>query len=135
MLTNQCHPPLTWAVLLLIVGPIWARPASAGDVPGAQSSPTIELAKGKEVYQMYCTTCHGASGEGNGPIAAGLTPRPTDFTDRAILAKRTDAELAEFVTQGGGPTHNCPTMPSWAPILRKEDVLSVVAYLRSFQRR
>lgn len=127
--------PIGCAVVFLLTLPGWANAAAAGGTPGAESSPTVEYSKGKEVYQMYCSTCHGLSGEGNGPIAAGLTPRPTDFTDRAVMARLTDAEVTEFITQGGGPTHNCPTMPSWAPILRPEDVTSVVAYVRTLARK
>ncbi len=38
------------------------------------------LARGKAVYAQTCATCHGAEGKGDGPGAAGLTPKPRNFT-------------------------------------------------------
>jgi mono/diheme cytochrome c family protein len=38
------------------------------------------LSRGKALFQQNCTPCHGATGEGNGPAAAALNPRPRDFT-------------------------------------------------------
>lgn len=37
------------------------------------------LAKGKELFEANCAPCHGATGEGNGPAAAGLNPPPRNF--------------------------------------------------------
>lgn len=50
----------------------------------AQSElPLEEL--GRSIYMDNCTTCHGSTGIGNGPKAAGLTPPPADLTS---VAKR-----------------------------------------------
>jgi caa(3)-type oxidase subunit IV len=38
------------------------------------------VAKGKETFVQLCATCHGTEGQGNGPAAAGLTPKPRNFT-------------------------------------------------------
>lgn len=35
---------------------------------------------GRALYQDYCVACHGASGRGDGPAAAGLPRRPADLT-------------------------------------------------------
>lgn len=127
------HPAscASWVFFLLLCRSASPPAAAAGQLGSAE----VSLAnKGKEIYQMYCANCHGANGAGNGPTAAGLVPRPADFTNPRLMAKSTDAELREFILEGGGPKHNCPTMPSWAPILREEDVTGVVAYLRTLAR-
>jgi len=31
-------------------------------------------------YAQFCASCHGASGKGDGPAAAGMRPRPADLT-------------------------------------------------------
>src|SRR5215213_3550834 len=43
--------------------------------------PTLppSLARGAEIYQANCTSCHGASGNGEGPAAKGLEPPPTNL--------------------------------------------------------
>lgn len=43
------------------------------------STPQL-IAHGKELFMQNCTTCHGASGQGNGIAASGLNPKPRNFT-------------------------------------------------------
>lgn len=38
------------------------------------------LARGKEVYEIFCVGCHGPVGDGKGFAAANLLPPPLDFT-------------------------------------------------------
>jgi len=45
---------------------------------------TPSLARGAEVYQTNCASCHGALGKGDGPASAGIDPRPTDLSDAAL---------------------------------------------------
>lgn len=39
-----------------------------------------EAPDGAAFYAENCVSCHGASGRGDGPLAAGLTPKPADLT-------------------------------------------------------
>lgn len=41
------------------------------------------LAKGKALYSENCAVCHGDSGDGKGPAAAGMSPPPANFMDIA----------------------------------------------------
>lgn len=47
-----------------------------------QSRPEI-VAHGKTLFQAQCVSCHGDQGLGNGPAAAGLNPKPRNFTQDA----------------------------------------------------
>ncbi|MCA9237267.1 MAG: c-type cytochrome [Planctomycetales bacterium] len=38
------------------------------------------LARGAELYAQYCVQCHGVNGDGNGPLAVYLNPRPRNYT-------------------------------------------------------
>lgn len=38
------------------------------------------LSRGKTLFEHNCTPCHGPTGEGNGPAAVTLNPRPRNFT-------------------------------------------------------
>src|SRR5206468_10230890 len=38
------------------------------------------LVLGREVYRARCAGCHGSTGDGNGPAATFLFPRPRDCT-------------------------------------------------------
>lgn len=39
------------------------------------------LDNGRELYALHCKSCHGENGEGNGVLAQGLEPAPTNFHD------------------------------------------------------
>ncbi|MBZ0179053.1 MAG: cytochrome c [Melioribacteraceae bacterium] len=44
------------------------------------SNPTSDfIAKGKDLYQTNCASCHGAEGRGDGPAGAVLNPPPRSF--------------------------------------------------------
>lgn len=42
------------------------------------STPEL-IQKGKELFQANCTSCHGDAGDGNGPTAMTLNPKPRSF--------------------------------------------------------
>ena len=56
--------------------------ALAADTPSSpKPETTAELVEqGKTIYFRRCSFCHGLLGDGNGPAADYLDPRPRDFT-------------------------------------------------------
>jgi mono/diheme cytochrome c family protein len=46
---------------------------------GAASSDEKRLKRGRDVYLQRCWQCHGVTGDGAGPAAAWLNPRPRDY--------------------------------------------------------
>ena len=49
--------------------------------PVAVMSPTPEMiALGRTLFAKNCVACHGPSGQGDGPAAVALNPKPRDFT-------------------------------------------------------
>ena len=61
-------------------------PASKGrDLPPVDPATVMTpnpklLARGEVLFKQNCTSCHGESGQGNGPAAGTLNPRPRNFT-------------------------------------------------------
>lgn len=49
----------------------WAAPPSSPEL----------LAKGKSSYASTCVACHGEKGDGAGPAAAALNPKPRNFSE------------------------------------------------------
>ena len=45
--------------------------------------------RGRAVYAKSCAVCHGAAGDGKSKMAGSLKPRPTDFTNKALIADST----------------------------------------------
>jgi mono/diheme cytochrome c family protein len=87
------------------------------------------LYRGQDRYNVYCTPCHGISGDGNGIIMAnqyGYVPAPSFHIER--LQNQSAGYLYSVVANG------IRTMPSYAHQIPVEDRWAVVAYVRALQR-
>jgi high-affinity iron transporter len=102
----------------------WIAPGGLA-AEGAGSAPA-DPARGKAIYGANCTACHGVAGDGKGPAAIALQPRPTDFTRASWWTNRQDAELAATIRVGKPGT----SMTAFAT-LSDADVADLVAYLRT----
>ncbi len=102
-------------------------------VPARRPEPTQEnLLEGKRVYDFRCSPCHGVKGDGNGPVAPTLEPRPRDFTAGNFRFRTTktgevpkDEDLFRTITRGIPGS----AMPSWAP-LSADDRWKVIYYVK-----
>jgi mono/diheme cytochrome c family protein len=106
------------SIALLVLVVLIFLPALAGaDHMGEKPPPTARIiAEGQHQYQMRCARCHGQKGDGNGPVADFLDPRPRDFTlgmykfrTTSTGALPTDDDLFRTITRGVPGTE----MPSW----------------------
>lgn len=59
-----------------------------------------DFARGRELYTVHCASCHGATGQGDGPAAKGLEPAPVDFTDSERRAQLSPYRAHNTVTFG-----------------------------------
>jgi cytochrome c oxidase cbb3-type subunit I/II len=95
------------------------------------------VARGRAVYHERCIGCHGATGDGNGPAATFLFPRPRDFT-LAVFKFRTtpsgslptDGDLFRTVSRGVRWT----AMPTWHELPEK-DRLAVITFVKTLSTR
>ncbi len=66
-----------------------------------QLSATDEsLALGESLYAENCARCHGDTGQGDGPDAAGLSTDPKDFTDQERMAQLSAEMIVQSITNG-----------------------------------
>ena len=98
---------------------------------GALESRPEQLKLGRDVYMQRCWQCHGETGDGAGPAAAQLYPRPRDyrrgifkFTSSPYGAKPRRSDLIRTVKLGVPGT----SMPSFA-ILSEAELSAVVDYV------
>jgi len=82
--------------------------------------------EGEGQYAAACASCHGATGGGDGILAAALSVRPPALRDLAVQGRFSDRELTELVLQGRPGT----AMPGFARTLDAGEVAKVVAFLR-----
>ena len=67
------------------------RPGRSSWPPASRPSAQGDANAGKAVYEHKCLLCHGEKGDGKGPAAEHLLPRPRDFT-RGPLQDPDDGE-------------------------------------------
>jgi DMSO reductase family type II enzyme heme b subunit len=70
------------AAIAALVAAWVSSPALAANKPGKPMPEATEelLEKGRTIYFRRCSFCHGLLGDGEGPAAKYLDPRPRDFT-------------------------------------------------------
>jgi high-affinity iron transporter len=85
--------------------------------------------KGKELYEMRCSACHGSEGKGDGPAAAAITPPPRNFRDPAFWNGRTTRQLVLTVRDGRPGTLMAP----FKDVLSPAEIDDVVAYVEQFR--
>jgi mono/diheme cytochrome c family protein len=95
---------------------------------GAKVSPKV-IGHGKALYDSTCASCHGPTGRGDGPMSAGLNPKPRDLGDKSYVGTLSDEEIARTIKMGGS-MKGMPQMPSH-PQFNDDDLEALVAYVRS----
>lgn len=89
------------------------------------------IAQGRMLYAEHCQHCHGVAGDGNGPTAPYLNPRPRDyrkgvfkFTTTQGSKKPTRGDLERVIENGIPGTY----MPSFK-LLTEDEMTSIVEYV------
>jgi len=104
----------------------------AGTVPVGEPQPVVRIdrspeseAWGKVYYGYYCLSCHGPTGDGDGPVGQSYTPdKPTDLRVAKVRAC-TDKQLLEKMLTGAGHA------PVLVRIVPPEHRWPLVWYIRS----
>ena len=95
--------------------------------------PKGDAVAGEPLFQSTCSACHG-------PDAKGLPNLGKDLTTSEFLIGSTDDEMLEFVKIGRPIDHPDNTqgvdMPPRGgnPALSDDDILNIIAYLRTIQQ-
>lgn len=102
-----------------------ADPAPLPETPAA--APEREVS-GQAVFSANCATCHGDSGEGNGPAATGLEPPPADLTDGTWVTGDGSIDAIVNTIENGSPG---TAMIAWEGTLTEPQIEAVARYVKS----
>lgn len=141
----------------LVVGPLAALVLTTGLRPvGAAQTATprtpdlvITSMVGRDLFEFYCSSCHGRDGKGGGRAGSALKVPPPDLT---TLEQRNHGtfptdKVAAFIKGEGrlsSPAHGSGEMPVWGPIFKGLDsrdavnaarIESLVKYIASIQAK
>lgn len=122
--------------------PEGSLPVDGEDPPLAQFDPAVDqlanptdptsfksLTRGEELYAVYCETCHGVQGMGDGPVSTtGSLQGPFGGVFPVLTAtSRSDGYIYNLIRAGG------QRMPSYRRI-PAEDRWHIVNYVRYLQK-
>jgi mono/diheme cytochrome c family protein len=111
------------------VGGGWAR-----TFPAQVELDETTMARGKQRFGIYCTPCHGQSGQGDGMVhkraealAQGGWIQPSNVTQE-YLRNMPVGELFNTISNG------IRNMPAYGPQIAPEDRWAIVMYVRALQK-
>lgn len=118
-------------VFLLVIALISCQPRSC-----RETKVGVSKEKGEMLYDIHCASCHGSTGDGKGPVAQYLWPKPRDFTSGIFKYRTTrgavpsDIDILQTMKKGIPGT----SMPGWE-LLGMDEWFSILAHVKSFSPR
>ncbi len=82
--------------------------------------------RGRERYNIFCSTCHGLTGNGDGMIVRRGYRKAANFHEDR-LRQAPVGHFFDAITNGWG------AMPSYAPQVPVQDRWAIIAYIRALQ--
>jgi mono/diheme cytochrome c family protein len=97
------------------------------------SALAADASAGAKIAAAKCTACHGATGAGDGVMlqTLGVPVPPVPWTDKEKMAKFSDQQLTDVITNGGAALKASPLMPAFGNQLSATQIADLVAYVRS----
>ena len=101
----------------------WIAPAWADTLKSPYHNEPLTLAQGEDLFSLYCASCHGDSGYGDGAAGGALGQKPANFHD-TLVTKQSDGALFWKLSTGKG------NMPPFKDVFSDEQRWQLIAYLR-----
>ena len=92
--------------------------------------PSVAAEQATSLFTELCAVCHGAGGKGDGPSAAGLNPKPADFTDCKVMRDQSEETLFRIIKQGSQSVGRSSVMPAWGEALSDGQIRDLLAVIR-----
>ena len=122
------------ALMLPVANKISGTSANAGSGNGTagegMNQPFLNglignMAKGEKLYMANCATCHGSKGDGKGPRAYFINPKPRNFTDKNFRFAFNRPAIYTAVHDGRLGAE----MPAWSKVLEDQEIADVSEFV------
>jgi mono/diheme cytochrome c family protein len=107
-------------------------PADFADLTNPVTADHEAIEAGEVTYNNLCASCHGNTGEGDGPASTALDPKPAALSDGMMMNGLSDGYLFWRVSKGGAMEPFNSAMPAWEGALTEEQRWQVISYVRTF---
>lgn len=104
--------------------------ARESDTSDLLAQPPMSLAlveRGRQRFDIYCSVCHGYSGDGDGMVVKRGFSHPPSFHEQRLIAAP-DRHFVDVITNGHG------IMYSYADRVSVPDRWAITAYIRALQK-
>lgn len=129
----------------VVVGGAVLGVVAASSVVGCALFQSEQVSKGRELYNHYCSHCHGENGRQNEGYnwASMPDPKPKDLSNKSEMSTFKDEEIFNTISRDmkdtspeggdkiGDDEFAVPTMPTFKYTLSEEEIWSIVAYVRT----
>ena len=105
----------------------WSAPAADAQKKNPVAANESSLAAGGKIFSKTCATCHGKTGDADGPAVIQLNIHPAKLSDPK-LATEPDGALFWKITTGKKP------MPSYGKRISETDRWNLVNYVRTLSK-
>jgi mono/diheme cytochrome c family protein len=102
-----------------------AESGDAGHNSGLPRGLTGDHARGMALYLGNCTDCHGHAGNGDGPRAYFIFPRPRNFLLADTQARLNRAVLFNAISKGVPGRE----MPAWSKVMTDQQIADITEYV------
>lgn len=84
-----------------------------------------DAARGGELYRANCATCHGETGDGRGPRAYFINPKPRNFLHPASRVSYNRPTLYRLISDGRLRSE----MPAWSKVMSPQQIADISEYV------
>lgn len=126
---NVLNTSWIWALILCIPLVLFAHEWNAPEEAAQRSNPVPKdaavIERGQKLFEQFCANCHGKNGQGDGPLATALNPKPANLAARA--GHHSDGDLAWKIANGRG------VMPAYKKQLTETQIWELTHYIQSLK--
>ena len=98
--------------------------------PNPAKEDRMTLVRGRSLYFIHCSPCHGEGGKGDGPVASRLSEPPPDLRDAELQDEASDGAWVHLISEGS----MSEVMPGFRADISLEERWILVLHLRSLRR-
>jgi mono/diheme cytochrome c family protein len=109
--------------------------AARAEDDGTAEVKAADATKGAQIFNMYCVSCHGPQGLGDGPVGKTLNPPPRNFQEAKFKYGDTPRAHFEVVTNGAASKGGSPLMAPWGAVIPEADRWSVIKFVMSLKKK